>query len=327
MITAVGAAVVAVIALASALAVAHQNARSAREIERLKAELNRTSAIEAAERSTRDEARRRLNAEVEPLILKIANAADDASDRIIELVDRRRWQEYRLARESHSAWMLSRSSRLIGTAQALLEPLALYTLLTEKITLVDQSFDPRIGEVYELMRAAYRNHSRDAELADLEPRIDYAPITPGWRELREQDPAKYWWQGLTRPHLASAIEVVIHRDANRPVTSDEFRSRYVNLYEAAELEGRGKSLGLFCNPLYGFTIDTRPVYWRLLLSQLLIYRRAAQRARLTSALPLSTQFTFAQRDLAELQRLNGVSDQALETALSVAETHIARIHP
>jgi hypothetical protein len=304
-------------ALLSAVYSVRLTTRTNREVELLKADLARDAAADKSRRDYEYEARKRIYAECEPLIIRLAESCDYAAARIISLTDERRWGELRATRDPHSYWMLAKSSEVISTAHALLEPLALFTLLSEKITLVDLSFEPRLSEIYTLARAAYTTHLSDYQIAALAPPLDYDPVVPGWRAKRDVDPAKYWWQGLTRVRLDPAVEVCIHRDMGRVTTISEFEDRYVALFDAPS-DSRAKSLGLFCNPLYNFTPESRPVYWRMLMCLMLIYRRIAQRSRLHTTAPVHSNFDFSRSDIDSLQKTPGVADSQLDSSIKAA---------
>jgi hypothetical protein len=213
--------------------------------------------------------------------------------------------------------MLSNSSEVISIARALLEPLAIYALLSEKITLVDLTFDERVNEVYILAEAAYQVHLNDYKIAAIPPILTYDPVVPCWREKRAKEPAIYWWQGLTRGRLDPAIEICIHRDAGRLTTFNEFENRYLELFELPQ-DSRSKSLGLFCNPLYNFRPEDRPVFWRMLMCQLLIYRRLSLRSRLSADIKASQRFGFDRQDIDALQRAGKIRDDLLESSLDAA---------
>lgn len=305
----------AALAAAAAVYTSRVSMRTAKELEVVKSTLGRESAKEEARRAYQYEAKKRVYVECEPLVLKLAQSCDDTAGRILRLVDARRWDELRATRDTKSFWMLSKSSEIISLAHALLEPLALYTLLSEKITLVDLSFDARLEEIYRLARAAYRVHQDDYTIAGIDPVLAYDPVVPGWREKRLQTPATYWWQGITRARLDPAVELCVHRDAGRITTIAEFENRYLELYETPE-DSRAKSLGLFCNPLYNFRIEDRPVYWRMLMCQLLIYRRISKRSRISSELDTSSHFDFDRQDIDALQRSRPVKEELLDTAIN-----------
>lgn len=286
-------------------------------MEVLRSSLARESAEEQSRRDYEYSARKRIYDECEPLILKLATSCDIAADRIVDLSDSRRWGQLRATRDINSFWMLSKSSEVISFARALLEPLAVYTLLSEKITLVDLTFDKRVAEIYMLAHAAYNVHLDDYRIAAISPALNYDPVTPGWREKRTKNPATYWWQGITRGRLDPAIELCIHRDADRLTTVNEFEGRYLELFESPD-DSRSKSLGLFCNSLYNFHPEDRPVYWRMLMCQLLIYRRISLRSRLSADIKTSPKFNFDRRDIDSIQRSGKIGDTILDSSLDVA---------
>jgi hypothetical protein len=63
-----------------------------------------------------------------------------------------------------------------------------------------------------LIRAVYESFSRDEELAQLGRRIDYEPRVAGWRMKRAENPAKHWWQGVTRGRLDNAIDLIVSEE-------------------------------------------------------------------------------------------------------------------
>jgi hypothetical protein len=144
------------------------------------------------------------------------------------------------------------------------------------------------------------------------------------REKRAREPATYWWQGLTRGRLDPAIELCIHRDAGRLTTLSEFEDRYLELFDSPA-NSRTKSLGLFCNPLYNFTPLDRPVYWRMLMCQLLIYRRISQRSRLPADVLTSPEFDFNRRDVTALQQPGAIADTLLDQSFEVALTYTSSL--
>ncbi|MFE2532586.1 hypothetical protein [Streptomyces sp. NPDC059371] len=298
--------------------------KTSKELEVAKSNLGREDAEAEARRTYQYEAKRRIYAECEPIILKLAQSCDYTADRILSLTDTRRWGELRATRDTKSFWMLSKSSEVISLAHSLLEPLALFTLLSEKTTLVDLSFDGRLEEIYRLAQAAYRVHQDDYTIASLAPTLIYNPVVAGWREKRLQNPATYWWQGMTRVRLDPAVELCVDRDADRVTTIAEFERRYLDLYDAPT-DSRSKSLGLFCNPLYNFRIEDRPVYWRMLMCQLLIYRQISKRSRISSELGTWARFDFDRRDIDALQRSGSVRDELLDASIDAALTYTNKL--
>jgi len=317
MVTAAAAVLAAILALIAAVHSARVSRATASSLELLKADLAREAADAQSKRAFEDAARQRVYRECEPIIIKLATSCDIAADRIVELADPRRWPELSASRDIDSFWMLAKSSEVISMARALLEPLCYYTLLSEKVTHVDLTFDRRVAEIYTLARAAYSVHLNDYKIAAMKPEIAYDPVVPGWRQKRAQEPAAYWWQGLTRGRLDPAIELCIHRGEGRLTTLAEFERRYLDLFDRPK-DSQSKSLGLFCNPVYNFTPTTRPVYWRMLMSLLLIYRRISLRSRLPAEIATSRRFEFNRRDVSALQAHGAIPDAFLDSGFDVA---------
>jgi hypothetical protein len=114
-----------------------------------------------------------------------------------------------------------------------------------------------------LLDAALDALTKDCSIAAAAPRLQYTPRVEGWRVLRRRDPARYWWQGLTRKRLEAVVPVFYSAtDLDESPSMDCFTSSY-NVGFRAFCSGQ-QTLGLLANPLYHFTPKTRPVYWRML---------------------------------------------------------------
>ncbi|WP_431968776.1 hypothetical protein [Nocardia sp. bgisy134] len=322
--TAVPALAAGVLALGSAVYSVRSTTRTSKDVEVLKAKLVQEAAAAEARRNLEYQARAKIYAESEPLVLKLAESADYAASRIIGLSEPRRWPALQATVDSSTSWMLSRSSEVISTVHALLEPLALLTLLREKTNFVDLAYERRLFEIYALARGAYNAHLDDYAIAEIPPAHTYDPVVPGWREKRVENPATYWWQGITRGRLDPAIEVCINREADRAATVDEFETRYIDLFNRPD-DSRHKSLGLFCNPIYNFRPEDRPVFWRILLCQLLIYRRLSKRSRVSGEVAMSAGLDFDHKDIDQLRRSNAISDELFESSITAAVDYTNRI--
>jgi len=121
-----------------------------------------------------------------------------------------------------------------------------------------------------LLEAASESFNNDNLIAGLEPSMDYSPRVPDWRRKREQNPQKYWWQGLSEERFGSALAEFIFngkdQESSHILTRAEFREHYKNLFRFAS-RSEQQALGLASNTLCGFTPKTRPIYWRLLIIQ------------------------------------------------------------
>ncbi|MFD4432286.1 hypothetical protein [Nocardia sp. NPDC058497] len=310
------------IALGSAAYTVRSAARTSKEVEQLKAKLAQEAAAAEAHRNLEYQARAKIYAQSEPIVLKLAESAEFAASRIIALADPRRAQV--LQATTTGSWMLSNSSETIAITHALLEPLAWSTLLRETTNFVDLRFEHRLSEIYTLARAAYQTHLDDYVIAEIPPAFPYDPLVAGWRQKRQVEPAIYWWQGITRGRLDPAIELCLNRDAGRAATAAEFEKQYLELFDLTR-DARHKCLGLFCNPLYNFRAEDRPIYWRILLCQLLIYRRLARRSRMPSDVLMTPTLEFDTKDVALLCKTSTLRDDAFDASLDAALTYTARV--
>jgi hypothetical protein len=216
------------------------------------------------------DARKRLYTECEPIFFQLAEASEFALRKCHHLTWPRVWQELRPKRESFGSksdpWMLSNSSELVSILYALYAPMALFCLLRDKMTTVDCSLDPSVWFRYRLARQLYMSFQEDAELAALDPPLEYEPLVADWRKKRLENPAKFWWQGLTQGRLDTAVRIFILENANgkRLLRFGEFETLYNEIYNGSDFN-KQKALGTAANALYGFMPCDRPVFCRLLM--------------------------------------------------------------
>lgn len=171
-------------------------------------------------------------------------------------------------------WMGSDSDELIDLLYAIYHPVITYRLFKSDIERVSSMLDWRARLQFSLLEFAFLAVQHDSKIAALEPAIEYTPRVQGWRYLREDNPQKFWWQGLSEQKFDNAVEafIWIEVDSSKSVLSLEaFRQYYKKLYRNGS-DADQQRLGLASNALYGFTPFTRPVYWRLLVIQSLLYQ-------------------------------------------------------
>jgi hypothetical protein len=262
---------------------ASQNQRRAKEIERVKLDVQRALETFKAEQqlfasqqnalqSYHYDAKKRLYAECEPLFFHLSEAAEFAFQKCRDLTKPSVCFALRPERYNTGAgdgsWMLNRSSELISALYALFTPVAIWRLLKDRLTNVDCSVDKGVYFRYQLARQLYSTFHHDDILASLSPVLQYDPRVSDWRTKRLEFPEKHWWQGLTRGRLDRVIEIFITGDnmAKRLLTFGEFEDVYLTTYESCD-RSRQKILGVAANPLYGFTPFERPVFWRSLMVQ------------------------------------------------------------
>lgn len=126
----------------------------------------------------------------------------------------------------------------------------------------------------DLLDIAYAALISDHELARYDPCIDYRPWTREWRTQRYLTPSRSWMQGLEERQLSERLErFMMTRDRNhdlRIATKEEFKTEFDRILRSRDGPDR-RALGVLVNPLFGFSKKSRPVFWRVLAVQYLIY--------------------------------------------------------
>jgi hypothetical protein len=243
-----------------------------RELEEFKTEMQAISANRTALLGYQYEARKRLYAECEPLFFQMSESSQEALEAIARLSRENIWTKLlptlQNTEDAGKPWMINKSSDLISIMYSFYRPLVIYCLLREKMTIVDYSLDSAVSYRYDLARILFTSLYDDEEIAKIEPIIPYYPIVDNWRKKRIENPAMHWWQGVTRGRLDRILQMLIVADENgkRPITFGEFEDLYLHTLESGSSENQ-KTLGVAANALYGFTPDSRPVFWRILMIQ------------------------------------------------------------
>lgn len=108
--------------------------------------------------------------------------------------------------------------------------------------------------------------SHDAKMADIAP-MAYTPYVDGWLEKREVNPVQFRRQGLPLGRLDNAVGLLISDD-ERILTFGEFEGRS-RIEQPGDVSG---PVGAVRDLFTGFSPPNRPVLWRLLLAQFVIYK-------------------------------------------------------
>lgn len=263
----VGSAAVSLVALVSSLLSQRASRRSQRELETLKAELGERQAEKNARRDYEYEARKRLYEECEPIMFHLYESSFSGMKRVRSLA--RTAREGDLGPEKVS-WLSSEGYYTLSTVYMLTAPLTAFKLIQRRLTLVDLSVDPQVRTLYLLAKQLYLSFTADFKLAREEPAVEYRPNVTDWEVKRRQSPAVYWAQGLPVGRLDNAVGSLITCDAGgayRCMSFGEFETAY---------EDRGSSLRANYKPVLdlfrGFHPAQRPVLWRVLVTQLHLYR-------------------------------------------------------
>jgi hypothetical protein len=244
-------------------------ARNQRDLEVLKTELTATSAERNARRDYEYEARKRLYQQYEPLRFRLVESSDSAMTQIASLAERARQGDL-----APSGWLSRDSYYLKATIYHLLQPCAIYRLMEQRLTLVDLQLDQVLYAHYVLGKAIYTAYTDDFLFAALSG-FAYTPYVRDWRERRIENPQVFRRQGFPRGRLDNALDSLISQDN---VTTF---ARFEKELETVEENDVSGGLGTAKDVFFEFHPQTRPVLWRILVAQYLLYKciRDLQRTR------------------------------------------------
>jgi hypothetical protein len=245
--------------------------KNTHDLESVKAELAEKLAEKNARRDYEYEARKRLYQQYEPLLFQLVELSESAFRRIIGLA---RSASQGNIRSDHTGWLAPNDYYMASTIYRLLAPLAVIKLIQRLLTLVDLTVDPHINNQYSLAKWLYMSFTEDFALARIAPCLDYDPNHEKRLEKLKRKPEKYWRQGIFAGVLDNAVEALLVHDPNgsmRCMSFGEFESTYKTSKEHNKFDA---CIELFKN----FHPKTRPVLWRVLVTQAYIYK-ALLRAR------------------------------------------------
>jgi hypothetical protein len=276
---------------------------SQRDLAKQKGEIDRANSLEAAKQEYEFEARKRLYAQIEPLLFQLSEIAFESYYRVASLVRSRA----KLGRAPDS-WICGGPDRTTGrgyylntTIYKLFLPLAVYRLLQRSATLVDLKLDSDIRTKYYLLKTASICFTDDFPLAAAAPKIDYDPSNKDWVDLRDQDPAKYYKQGLVIGRLEQFSDALVVKDGDRlrPMNFGEFEKAAFGDPDFRRVLGPPHDI------IQGFSFEERPVLARMLLAQAaLMYLLNEKLGQTPSAAELDAkldEFAKSDRTRKELQ--------------------------
>lgn len=313
---AVSALVVALIGAGSGLSAAFVAARAQQRVARLTASLGERRAESDARRSYEYEARKRLYDVYEPLRVRLLDCTDNAVRQIVDLVG-----SPGPGRPGYS----SAEYRLNTTIYYLLAPLVVSRMIERRLTLVDLSLDARIHTEFMLAQAICRSLADEFRAAQLDPALPYSPYVRGWREKRQECPQRFRRQGLPLGRLNTALDelqVVRPEGVETLTTFGELEPLLVGLDPDDVRSGPGAARDLF----FEFDPVTRPVLWRVLVIQVLLYwcfQRVVFGEGLPDPVDLEQSFIASDMHAKLLAALQSRSD--ITTAENLAPTTSAAV--
>ena len=252
--------VVALIGAATSIIAAVISVRAQQRAVRLTASLNERRAESDARRAYEYEALKRLYDVYEPLRMRMLDCTDNAVRQIIDMAGPR----------GRGQTESSPTYRLKATIYYLLAPLVVARMVERRLTLVDIGLNERIHTEFVLAQAICRSLADEASAAQLDPELPYSPYVEGWREKRLTCPQRFRRQGLPLGRLNTALDIL---HVTRPegietlMSFGEFEPLLVGLDVDDVRSGLGSARDLFVE----FDPATRPILWRVLVIQVLLY--------------------------------------------------------
>jgi hypothetical protein len=246
-------------------------------------------AIERAEQDARRdyeyEARKRLYQECEPILFQFAELSESALRRIHALA--RNAKDGNLGPERY--WLSTDHYFIKSTIYRLIAPMAAFKLLQHRLTSIDLKLDQTINIQYVLTKVLYYTFSSSPDLARSEPAIPYDPDQIGAeskdlaesqkKENRTKYPEKFWLQGLKVGTIDILAETLIL--AGDKETAPRIKSFGEFEQEFFEKRNNNKNNPIITSPDNRFEVlftlfsffypKTRPVLWRVLLTQAYLY--------------------------------------------------------
>lgn len=239
---------------------------NSRELAELSATLGKRKSEEDARRDYDYEARKRLYQECEPLIFQFVELCENALHRV-----------YSLARSSRHGnlpdWLCDNNYYIASTMYNLLAPAVVYKLIQRRLTIVDLTLDNNIDRHYQLAKHLAWSFTADFDFAwglKLYP-LTYDPNNPSWETLRQNEPSTYWRQGLPIGRFDNAVEALIIRDPGpdghqRIMSFGEFETELHTSHSKVS-----NTFSIVQDMITCFHPETRPVFWRMLVTQAHIY--------------------------------------------------------
>jgi hypothetical protein len=319
--------VVAVIAMVTSFATSRKLASSNEELAGLTSRLRDEESALNARRHYEYEALKRLYTECEPLLFQIFELAEDAESRVQALA--RECRQDNLRRDG-SGWLGGEGYYFNSTVYRFFAPLAAIRILQRRLTAVDLALDSRLETQYRLLRMLYRSMSDDHALAERSPVLPYEPDRadpdkPDRESRIAAEPKIYVRQGLYRGTLDRLAEsmIILEGDIDRVMSFGEFLQ-----FKQDEESQLYRAMPQVRILLFGFHPLTRPVLWRVLVTQKLIYdalrtSRDADRTGpvdIPSLIPTVTDEYLATLDWRQKQ--SEVTTEIIKNEISAARAYI-----
>ncbi len=244
-----------------------------------------------ARRDYEYEAKKRLYQECEPILFEFSELSESALKRIYALAKNAR--EGNLGPDRY--WLSTDHYFIRSTIYRLIAPLAAFKLLQHKLTNIDLKMDYSINIQYILAKILYYTFSSSPDLAKSNPAIFYDPDQIGTdlsltesdkKQMREKYPERFFIQGLKVGNLDILSESLIV-ESGKDARIKSFGEFEIEFLKNKESDPDKKKFEIFITMFSFFHPKTRPVLWRVLITQAFLYK-AIMNIRNTENLSLAS---------------------------------------
>jgi hypothetical protein len=289
------------------------------DLEAVKADLADLNKERDARRDYEYDAKKRLYAEIEPLLFQVSQASESAFRGVLSLARSRKAGNISASGRS---WLSSEGYYLKWTAYRLLLPALLFGLIRRKLTLVDLTLDDTIRTKFYLLQMYYQTFSADFDLAGIDPRLPYDPEAGSKEQAKaKSDPARYSQQGIYAAHFDKIVEAALMKSngiADRPATFGEFE-------ELLSETGQRNPLRNYTVMYLWFDPEPRPVLARMLLAQALISKMISEMRELDQNTPNAIKQLAQKWDSPELSWVDGQGQPEIHSAEAYVPDQLRRI--
>jgi len=303
-----------------------------RDLERLKSRLGEEVDAAKAKRDYEYKARKRLYTELYPLTFQLRGAAATAADRIRNLALASRKGKLGPGPDN---WMTGGDPYYFtSVVHDLIAPLAIFELITGKLTSLDLTLDQDLRLQNFIAHKAYEAMRSDFDFID--PRYPPLKLGPDGQiylppEARptalppEAEQRWTWRQGLYSGQISQAVDALLTTEGttSRARTYAEFARALGDVDLRAEGEAPGdagdmkRALRPLSDLLRDFHPARRPITWRILMAQAACYRAIA--AAQDCPDPVADALRVAQHpDPADRATFDWIGDGALSIPPSLA---------
>jgi hypothetical protein len=237
--------------------------RNDERLEQVKAELAESQAERNAQRDYRYEAIKRLYTDLQPLLFQLSEVSGSAYKHTRGLARTARNGQLGTGPDS---WLHDKYY-LLSTVYRLLVPVAVVTLISRRLTLVDLSLDDELRSQYRFAHALAGTWNSGFDLAEKEPALPYKPHHRDAEALAVEQPSVYGLQHLFAGQIDQIVTCLLVADPDGRVRHRTY-GEFEDAFKAGSISNQ---VAPAVKLLSTFHPRTHPVLWRMLVVQAHLY--------------------------------------------------------